>query len=131
MIAVTRYVKGIMTKPKMEDINPKLFKAKSGDTGQFSLPRVPRKPGGKASKIIKVKKNGKRRIDKLFIIMLVLNNPFFRFLRAIIKETMASAGTIPQKGKYTPISIRIGKSKTKLNCTKKSLRILLFINRSF
>jgi hypothetical protein len=113
--AVTKYVKGITTKPKVEHITPKDFNARSGDTGQFPPPRIPRKPGGKASKIIKVKKKGKIRIDKLFIIMVVLNSPFFRFLRTITKETMASAGIIPQKGKYTPISIRVGKSNTRPN----------------
>jgi hypothetical protein len=115
IIAVTKYVKGIITKPKVEEITPKDFNARSGDTGQFSPPRVPRKPGGKASRIIRVKKKGKIRIDKLFIIMVVLNNPFFRFLRTIIKDTTARAGTIPQNGKYTPISINIGKSNTRAN----------------
>jgi hypothetical protein len=74
-----------------------------------------REPGGKSIRIVTVKKRGKRSIDRLFIIRLVFNKPLFKFLLAIIVETIAKAGTIPQKGKWVPINIKIGESKTKPN----------------
>jgi len=112
---VIRYVAGRITSPIKEDVTPKDLTTRSDNTGELSPAIAVIKPKGNARRITRVKKKGKRRTDKLFIIMVVLNSPFFRFLITIIKDTTARAGTIPQNGKCTPISINIGKSNTRPN----------------
>lgn len=105
----------MVTIPTTEDTRADDLKSKS----RISDPTISlcenREPRGKSIRIVTVKKRGKRSIDRLFIIKLVFNKPLFKFLLAIIVETIAKAGTIAQKGKWIPINIKIGKSKTKPN----------------
>lgn len=105
----------MVTIPTTEDTRADDFKTKS----RVSDPTISlcenREPRGKSIRIITVKKRGKSSIDRLFIIKLVFNKPLFKFLLTIIIETIAKAGIIPPKGKWIPINIKIGKSKTKPN----------------
>lgn len=70
---------------------------------------------GKTKNTNDTKKSGERMIDKLFIIRLVFNGPFFKFLITNSKDTTPKAGTADQMGRYTPTNTKIGKRSTRTN----------------
>jgi len=112
---VVKYVAVMVTIPTTEDTRTDDFKTKSKVSDPTIAPCENRGSRGKSIRIVTVKKRGKRSIDKLLITRFVLSNPLSKFLTTTIMEAIAKAGIIPQRGKYTPINIKVGNNITKAN----------------